>query len=53
MKYDKQGGTDLPIHKQICNLWKGKKLLKQYEGNIFKCNVFMISNLFVYIILRS
>ena len=38
------------MYEQSCNLWKWKKVLKQCEGNIFKCNPFMLSILFIYIV---
>ena len=31
------------MYAQSCNLWTGKKLLKQCESNIFKSNGFMLS----------
>ena len=39
----------------ICGKGKAKpeKVLKQCECNIFKCNAFMLSILFICIILRS
>ena len=40
--------SDLPMYKQSCNFWKGKKVMKQLEleSNTFKCNVFMLYILF-------
>ena len=44
---------NLPTYEESCNLWKGRKVLKQCESNVLKCNTFMLSLLFIYIILRS
>ena len=41
-----------PTYEQSCNLWKPKKVLKQCESNVSKCNAFILSILFICIILR-
>ena len=48
-----QNLAEQKMYEQSCNLWKRKKVLEQCESNIFKCSAFILSILFIYIILRS